>query len=36
MNGIILIDKPKEYTSHDVVAIIKKISKNKKIQNKKL
>ena len=29
MNGIILIDKPKEYTSHDVVAIIKKISKEK-------
>ena len=26
MNGIILIDKPKEYTSHDVVALIKKIS----------
>ena len=29
MNGIILIDKSKEYTSHDVVAIIKKISKEK-------
>ena len=29
MNGIILIDKPKEYTSHDVVAIVKKISKEK-------
>ena len=29
MNGIILIDKPKEYTSHDVVALIKKISKEK-------
>ena len=29
MNGIILIDKPKEYTSQDVVAIIKKISKEK-------
>lgn len=29
MNGIILIDKPKEYTSHDIVAIIKKISKEK-------
>lgn len=29
MNGIILIDKPKEYTSHDVVAVIKKISKEK-------
>ena len=29
MNGIILIDKPKKYTSHDVVAIIKKLSKEK-------
>ena len=29
MNGIILIDKPKEYTSHDVVAVIKKISKER-------
>lgn len=29
MNGILLIDKPKEYTSHDVVAVIKKISKEK-------
>ena len=29
MNGIILVDKQKEYTSHDVVAIIKKISKEK-------
>ena len=29
MNGIILIDKPKEYTSHDIVAVIKKISKEK-------
>ena len=29
MNGIILIDKPKEYTSHDVVAIVRKISKEK-------
>lgn len=29
MNGIILIDKPKEYTSHDVVAIVKKITKEK-------
>ena len=29
MNGIILIDKPKEYTSHDVVAVVKKISKEK-------
>jgi len=29
MNGIILIDKSKEYTSHDVVAVVKKISKEK-------
>lgn len=29
MDGIILIDKPKSYTSHDVVAVIKKISKEK-------
>lgn len=29
MNGIVLIDKPKEYTSHDVVAIVKRISKEK-------
>lgn len=29
MNGILLINKPKEYTSHDVVAIVKKISKEK-------
>lgn len=29
MDGIILIDKPKDYTSHDVVAVIKKISKEK-------
>ena len=29
MNGIILIDKEKEYTSHDVVAIVKKITKLK-------
>lgn len=29
MDGIILIDKPKDYTSHDIVAIIKKISKEK-------
>jgi len=26
MDGIILIDKPKEYTSHDAVAVIKKRS----------
>lgn len=29
MNGIILINKEKEYTSHDVVAIVKKITKSK-------
>lgn len=29
MNGIILIDKPKEYTSHDIVAIVKRITKEK-------
>ena len=29
MNGIILIDKEIEYTSHDVVAIVKKITKSK-------
>lgn len=29
MNGIIVIDKKKNFTSHDVVAIIKKISKEK-------
>ena len=29
MDGIILIDKEKEYTSHDVVAIVKKITKSK-------
>lgn len=29
MDGIILIDKPKNYTSHDIVAIVKKISKEK-------
>lgn len=29
MNGILLVDKPKEYTSHDVVVIVKRISKEK-------
>lgn len=29
MNGIILIDKPQNYTSHDIVAIIKRITKEK-------
>ena len=29
MNGIILINKEKEYTSHDVVAIVKKLTKSK-------
>ena len=29
MNGILLVNKEKEYTSHDVVAIIKKITGEK-------
>lgn len=29
MNGIVLINKEKEYTSHDVVAIVKRITKSK-------
>ena len=29
MNGILLINKPKEYTSHDIVAIVKRISREK-------
>ena len=29
MNGIIIINKPLNCTSHDIVAKIKKISKNK-------
>lgn len=29
MNGILLINKPKEYTSHDIVAIVRKITKEK-------
>ena len=29
MDGILLINKPKDYTSHDIVAIVKKISKEK-------
>lgn len=29
MNGILLINKPKNYTSHDIVAIVKKICKEK-------
>lgn len=29
MNGILLINKPKDYTSHDIVAIIKKITGEK-------
>ncbi len=29
MNGILLINKPKNHTSHDIVAIVKKISKEK-------
>ncbi len=29
MNGILLVNKPKEYTSHDIVAIVKKITGEK-------
>lgn len=29
MNGILLINKPKDYTSHDIVAIIKRVTKEK-------
>ena len=29
MNGILLINKPKDYTSHDIVAIVKKITGEK-------
>ena len=29
MNSILLINKPKEYTSHDIVAIVKKMTKEK-------
>ncbi len=29
MNGILIVNKPKEFTSHDVVAIVKKICKEK-------
>ena len=29
MNGILIVNKPKEYTSHDVVAKVKKICKEK-------
>ena len=29
MDGIIIIDKPKEYTSHDIVAVVKKITGEK-------
>ncbi|MCR5636022.1 MAG: tRNA pseudouridine(55) synthase TruB [Clostridiales bacterium] len=31
MNGVIVIDKPKDYTSFDVVAIVRKVSGEKKI-----
>lgn len=31
MNGILLIDKPKDYSSHDVVNVLRKILKTKKI-----
>ena len=29
MDGILIINKPKQYTSHDVVAKVKKICKEK-------
>lgn len=29
MDGIVIIDKPKEYTSHDIVAIVKKLTGEK-------
>ena len=29
MNGILIVNKPKQYTSHDVVAKVKKICKEK-------
>ncbi|MFH1720569.1 MAG: tRNA pseudouridine(55) synthase TruB, partial [Patescibacteria group bacterium] len=31
MNGFIIIDKPKEFTSHDVVAKIRKFFDQKKV-----
>jgi tRNA pseudouridine55 synthase len=31
MNGIIIIDKPKGYTSHDVIAVLRKVLNIKKI-----
>ena len=31
LNGIIIINKPKNYTSHDVVAKVKKLLKVKKV-----
>lgn len=31
MNGIIIIDKPSGYTSHDIVAIIRRITKVKRV-----
>ena len=31
MDGILIINKPKEYTSHDVVSKVKKILKVKKV-----
>ena len=30
MNGVILIDKPKEFTSFDVIAVMRKLCKQKK------
>ena len=29
MNGILLINKPKDYTSHDIVAVIKRLTNEK-------
>ncbi len=29
MDGIIIIDKPQEYTSHDVVSVVKKVLNEK-------
>ena len=31
MNGVLLIDKPQEFTSFDVVAVIRKLAGQKKI-----
>lgn len=31
MDGIIIIDKPKDYTSHDVVNVVRKVLNEKKV-----